>query len=86
MNKILLVLIIIGGFLALVQPVSAWAALTIIRLLKRFTTPLPTDAQSKLDLSEMLDGADDPDYKFFDFQVPSLSCQSGKSQLLAGKR
>lgn len=54
--------------LAILQPVSAWAAPNHYAIVEEVYYSLPADAQDKLDLSEMLDGADDPDYKFFDFQ------------------
>ncbi len=68
MKKILLVLIITAGILALIQPVSAWAAPNHYQIAEEVYYSLPTEAQSKLDLSEMLNGADDPDFKFFDFK------------------
>lgn len=68
MNKFLLVLILIAGILVLIQPASAWMIPTHYQIAGKVYFSLPADAQSKLDLSEMLDGADDPDYKFFDFQ------------------
>jgi len=56
------------AFLAMVQPVSAWAAPNHYEIAKEVYYTLPADAQDKLDLSKMYDGADDPDYKFFDYE------------------
>lgn len=56
------------AFLAMFQPVSAWAAPNHYEIAKEVYYSLPADAQDKLDLSKMYDGADDPDYKFFDYE------------------
>jgi len=56
------------AFLGMVQPVSAWAAPNHYEIAKEVYYSLPADAQDKLDLSKMYDGADDPDYKFFDYE------------------
>jgi hypothetical protein len=68
MEKFLLVLVITAGILAFVQPVSAWAAPNHYQIAEEVYYSLPVDAQSKLDLPEILNGADDPDFKFFDFE------------------
>jgi len=54
--------------LALIQPVSAWAAPNHYAITEEVYYALPADAQDNLNLSEMVNGADDPDFKFFDFQ------------------
>ena len=54
--------------LSIIQPASAWAAPNHYAIVEEVYYSLPNDAQGKLNLSKMLDGADDPDYKFFDFQ------------------
>jgi len=62
------VLFLAVAFLALVQPVSAWAAPNHYAIAEEVYYSLPADAQDNLNLSEMINGADDPDFKFFDFQ------------------
>ncbi len=64
----IMIVVTFAIFLAILQPVSAWAAPNHYAIAEEVYYSLPGDAQDKLDLSEMLDGADDPDYKFFDFQ------------------
>lgn len=61
-------MILCTALLSILQPVSAWAAPNHYAIAEEVYYSLPYDAQTKLDLSEMLNGADDPDYKFFDFQ------------------
>lgn len=56
------------GIFAMIQPVTAWMIPNHYQIAREVYLSLPADAQSKLDLSEMLDGADDPDCKFFDFK------------------
>jgi hypothetical protein len=65
---ILSVLFLAAAFLALIQPVSAWAAPNHYAIAEQVYYALPSDAQENLNLSEMIDGSDDPDFKFFDFQ------------------
>jgi hypothetical protein len=61
-------LIIFATLMAIIQPTFAWAASNHYEIAEEVYYSLPNDVQVKLDLSEMINGADDPDYKFFDFQ------------------
>lgn len=61
-------LIIFTTLMAVIQPTFAWAASNHYAIAEEVYYSLPNDVQLKLDLSEMINGADDPDYKFFDFQ------------------
>ena len=65
---ILSVLILFVTLLSFIQPASAWAAPNHYAIAEEVYYSLPNDAQEKLNLSEMINGADDPDFKFFDFQ------------------
>jgi hypothetical protein len=88
MKKTLIMIIFtFTAFLALVQPVSAWAAPTHYAIAEEVYYSLPVDAQDKLDLSKMIDGADDPDFKFFDFQYHHYPASGEKANywLLKGK-
>jgi len=82
-----MIIISCTAFLALVQPVSAWAAPNHYAITEEVYYSLPADAQDKLDLSKMLDGADDPDYKFFDFQYHHYPASEEKANywLLKGR-
>jgi hypothetical protein len=66
-KTIIIIILTCTAFLTLVQPVSAWAAPNHYAIAEEVYYSLPADAQNNLDLSKMLDGADDPDYKFFDY-------------------
>lgn len=68
MKTALIFLIVLSFALLVVQPVSAWAAPTHYAIAEEVYYNLPADVQSKLSLSEMINGADDPDYKFFDYK------------------
>lgn len=88
MKKTLIMIIFtFTAFLALIQPVSAWAAPTHYAIAEEVYYSLPVDAQDKLDLSKMIDGADDPDFKFFDFQYHHYPASGEKANywLLKGK-
>ena len=50
------------------SPTAAWTVPTHYEIVESTYYALPTDAQSKLSLDVMKDGADDPDLKFFDFK------------------
>ncbi|MBI4814415.1 MAG: zinc dependent phospholipase C family protein [Methanobacterium sp.] len=86
-KTIIMIIISFTAFLALVQPVSAWAAPNHYAIAEEVYYSLPADAQDKLDLSKMLDGADDPDYKFFDFQYHHYPASEEKANywLLKGR-
>lgn len=61
-------LLVFTTVLSIIQPVSAWAAPNHYAITEEVYYSLPIDVQEKLSLSAMIDGSDDPDYKFFDFQ------------------
>jgi hypothetical protein len=83
----IMIIITFTAFLALVQPVSAWAAPNHYAIAEEVYYSLPADAQDNLDLSKMIDGADDPDFKFFDFQYHHYPASEEKANywLLKGK-
>lgn len=65
--------IFIGLFLATVfimqiSPAAAWSVPTHYEIAETTYHALPADVQSKLSLKLMMDGADDPDLKFLDYQ------------------
>lgn len=66
--SIFIVLFLAVTFLSQVQPASAWAAPNHYAIVGEVYNSLPADEQSKLSLSEMINGADDPDFRFFDFK------------------
>jgi len=83
----IMIIITFTAFLALIQPVSAWAAPNHYAIAEEVYYSLPADAQDNLDLSTMLDGADDPDFKFFDFQYHHYPASAEKANywILKGK-
>lgn len=50
------------------SPAAAWSVPTHYEIAATTYYALPTDVQSKLSLLVMMEGADDPDTKFFDYQ------------------
>ncbi len=50
------------------SPVAAWSVPTHYEIAATTYYALPADAQSKLNLVLMMEGADDPDLKFFDYK------------------
>jgi hypothetical protein len=50
------------------SPVAAWSVPTHYEIAATTYYALPSDVQSKLSLELMMEGADDPDLKFFDYQ------------------
>ena len=67
-RNLIMIVVTFTIFLTILQPVSAWAAPNHYAIVEEVYYSLPAEAQEKLNLAEMLNGADDPDYKFFDFQ------------------
>ncbi len=68
MNKILITSIFITVVSLLLAPASfAWNPNTHYEIVENNYNALPPDVQQKLSLGDMEDGADDPDFKFFDF-------------------
>ena len=51
-----------------ISPVAAWSVPTHYEIAATTYYALPADAQSKLSLVLMMEGADNPDLKFFDYQ------------------
>lgn len=68
MKKLAWLLVLMACIPVFVQPVSAWGAPNHYEIAAGVYYSLPSDVQSKLNLSQMIDGADDPDYKFFDYK------------------
>lgn len=80
MKKGLIFLLTLSAtILFIIQPVSAWAAPNHYAIAEEVYYSLPDDAQEKLDLSQMINSADDPDYKFFDFQYHSFPASEEKA-------
>jgi hypothetical protein len=73
------VLIFVFAFLSQVQPASAWAAPNHYAIVEEVYNSLPAEKQEKLSLSEMKSGADDPDFKFFDFSYHHYPASQGKA-------
>lgn len=72
-------LMVLSFALLAVQPVSAWAAPNHYEIAEEVYYNLPADVQSKLSLSEMINGADDPDYKFFDYKYHRYPASQDKA-------
>jgi len=86
MNKNLIMLILTSlTFLAVLQPVSAWGAPNHYAIVEEVYNTLPADAQKNLDLDKMLDGADDPDYKFMDYEYHHYPDSQEKINYWLGK-
>lgn len=82
MKKGLIFLLTLSAIvLFIVQPVSAWAAPNHYAIAEKVYYSLPNDAQARLDLAQMINGADDPDYKFFDFQYHSFPASEEKANV-----
>jgi hypothetical protein len=69
MKKALIMALFFGIILVVqLSPVAAWSVPTHYEIATTTYYALPADAQSKLSLGLMLEGADDPDLKFFDYE------------------
>ncbi len=78
-KRLIFLLTLSVAVLFIVQPVSAWAAPNHYDIVEEVYYSLPNDAQERLDLSQMINGADDPDFKFFDFQYHSFPASKEKA-------
>ena len=68
MNKILIISLFIITISLIQAPASfAWNVNTHYEIAENNYNAMPDDVRQKLSLEDMLDGADDPDVKFFDF-------------------
>ena len=67
-KALIIVLFFATVLLTQVSPAAAWSVPTHYEIAETTYNALPTDVQSKLSLGLMMDGADDPDLKFFDYQ------------------
>ena len=65
-----LIMVLFFAIVVIIQlsPAAAWSVPTHYEIVETTYHALPTDVQSKLSLEVMMDGADDPDLKFFDYQ------------------
>ncbi|MBI5680210.1 MAG: zinc dependent phospholipase C family protein [Methanobacterium sp.] len=66
-NHIIILLILVNLLLMQIPSVSAWNWNTHEEIVAINYYSLPPDIQQNLDLSAMKDGAEAPDFKFFDF-------------------
>jgi hypothetical protein len=72
MKKALIIMLLFASILIVpLSPAAAWSVPTHYEIIEKTYYSLPADAQSKLSLDVMKDGADDPDLKFLDFQYHS---------------
>lgn len=54
-------------FMVQIEPATAWAEPNHYEIVDQVYKSLPDNVQGNLSLFDMLDGSDDPDYKFFDY-------------------
>ncbi len=67
-KALLMVLFFVVVLTVQLSPAAAWAVPTHYEIVVTTYHALPADVQSKLSLDVMMDGADDPDLKFFDYK------------------
>lgn len=70
-KTLIMMLFFVSILIVQLSPVAAWSVPTHYEIVEKTYYTLPVDAQSKLSLDAMKDGADDPDLKFFDYQFHS---------------
>ncbi|MCK9151567.1 zinc dependent phospholipase C family protein [Methanobacterium alcaliphilum] len=84
--KVYIILILMAiAMMIQVAPVSAWSVTNHYQIAEATYNGLPLDIQSKLSLSEMKNGSDDPDTKFFDFSHHTYPNTKNKAEYWLNK-